>query len=214
MRKLGIFLIIFLAFTFFYFNEKVEAAAVPISYGPFVDNLFNYVQLGGSISIRSEINGMKFDIYDPKLYKDKGIWYWTANFGENKNNLIKFKLNNNNYVDWATITCIKSTKSKWLDTNTFYIGELMFEINMVCQSIVYTTICFDENKLDSFYKIFDDELNAAAKKILEQEGKGKTVVPYDHTSSIYSNELKKKFKVRVYWDDSLIFVAITAESKK
>ena len=31
MRKLGIFLIILVSVTFFNFNEKIEAAAVPIS---------------------------------------------------------------------------------------------------------------------------------------------------------------------------------------
>ena len=212
MRKLGIFLIIFVSLNFFNFNEKVEATAVPISYGKFDDKL-TYVSLGGNISLRSKMQGMKFDIYDPKLYKEKGVLYWTANFGKNKNNFIKFKINNNNYVDWATITCNKPTKTSWLkwsDTNLFDFVDLIFEINVICQSIVYTTICFDEDKLDLFYKIFDDELNAANKKIFEQEGKGKTVVPYDHTSSIYSNELKKTFNTRVYWSESLIFVAISA----
>ena len=51
---------------------------------------------------------------------------------------------------------------------------------------------------------------SALQKIKTQVEQGKTITPYDHTSSVYIDEVKKTFNIRVYWSESLIYVGISA----
>ena len=189
MRKLGIFFIIFVSFTFFSFNEKVEAAAVPIS-----ENAVDESDIEWFIDYAKrtrEDSGITCNIYGGKFYKDKGVTYWTANFGQNRNSFIRFKLNNKNYVDWATINRYmpKPTKNSWQE----YAMETLTtfsEINAIEDA-------FMEEIMSSYYSALDEmilnELMAALQKIKTQVEHGKNIEPYDHTSSVYIDEVEKTF---------------------
>ena len=206
MRKLGIFLIIFVSLNFFSFNQKVDAAAVPIS-----ENELDEYKIEWFIDhAKDYYDGLSCNIYSGKFYKDKGVLYWTANFGQNKNSFIRFKLNNKNYVDWATITRYmpKPTKNSWQEYGTEAVTALQ-EICIVTDSIVEKIIRYYDD-YGHFGKVYANELVSALQKIKSQVEQGKTITPYDHTSSVYIDKVEKTFNIRVYWSESLIFVAITA----
>lgn len=206
MNKLGIFLIIFLSLTFFNFNEKVDAAAVPISENELskydIESFIDYAKR------TREDDGINCNIYGGKFYKDKGVLYWTANFGKNKNSFIKFKLNNKNYVEWLTITRYmpKPTKNSWQEYAIETLNAVS-EINAIEDA-------FMEEIMSSYYRKLDEtilnELMSALQKIKTQVEQGKNIEPYDHTSSVYISDVEKTFNTRVYWSESFIFIAITA----
>ena len=205
MRKLGIFLIMFVSLTFFNFNEKVEAAAVPIS-----ENELNEYDIEWFIDNAKEYyDGLSCNIYGGKFYKDKGVLYWTAKFGQNKNSFIRFKLNNKKYVDWATITRYmpKPTKNSWQEYSTETLKALE-EICIVTDSVVEKIIGYYDDA--QFGKVYANELVSALQKIKTQVEQGQTITPYDHTSSVYIDEVEKTFNIRVYWSESLIYVGISA----
>ena len=206
MRRLCIFFIIFVSFTFFNFNEKVDAAAVPISeYAIDEDDIENFIHYAKHVR---EDDGITCNIYGGKFYKDKGVTYWTANFGQNRNSFIRFKLNNKNYVDLATITRYmpKPTKNSWQE----YAMETLTavsEINAIEDAFMEEILSHYNRNLDTTIL---HELMSALQKIKTQVEQGKTITPYDHTSSVYIDEVEKTFNIMVYWSESLIFVAITA----
>ena len=59
-------------------------------------------------------------------------------------------------------------------------------------------------------QVYSNELMSALQKIKTQVEEGKTIEPYDHTSSVYISEVDKTFNVRVYWSESLIYVGLSA----
>lgn len=206
MRKLGIFLIIFVSFTFFSFNEKVDAASVPISkYDIDESDIERFIS-----ESKIGLDGFKCNIYNGKFYKNKGVLYWTANFGQNKNSFIKFKLNNKNYVDLATITRYmpKPMKNSWQEYSTESKTAIQ-EIYVITYLIVEQIMRYydDEQYLE---KVYSNELMSALQKIKTQVEQGKTIDPYDHTSSVYISEVEKTFNIRVYWSESFIYIGLSA----
>ena len=185
MRKLGIFLIIFVSLTFFNFNEKVDAASVPIS-----ENELGEYEIEWFIDhAKTYYDGLSCNIYGGKFYKDKGVLYWTANFGQNKNSFIRFKLNNKNYVDWVTITRYmpKPTINSWQEYSTETLKALQ-EIYIVTDSVVAKIISYDDD--DQYLEqVYSNELISAFQKIKTQVEKGKNIEPYDHTSSVYISDV-------------------------
>ena len=127
MRKLGIFFIIFLSLTFFNFNEKVEAAAIPISENELdehdIERFINEAKVG-LYELGLEVN---CNIYGEKFYKDKGVLYWTANFGQNKNSFIRFKLNKKNTLIGLQLLDICRNRQKIHFKNTVWNQKQHFK---------------------------------------------------------------------------------------
>ena len=205
MRHVRILLVMLV--TLFIFCENVEAAAVPISEDEFdewsIERLIDY----------AKDYDVPCNIYGGKYYTDKGVRYWTANFGKSNKNIIKFKLNKDNYVSWATITrsMPKPTKNSFEEYRMETVTAIQ-EICAVSEGITEKIIGFYSDEEENFFKTFSNELLLGFQKIYDQVEQGKTIAPYDHTSAVFIKYIKKNLNLRVYWSETQIFIAITAES--
>lgn len=216
MRRVSVLLIILLSFPFFIVCEKVHAAAVPISRDEFSEFDREYfVELIKEGDNYAGIPGT--NVWGEKFYKEKGVLYWTANFGAKGNNVIKFKLNSKNYVDWATIThsMTKPTKNSFQEYRV-EVANSFLEVGAVWDALVEKIIRFYDD-YGILGNALGNEFIAAFSKIQEQVEQGKAITPYDHTFSkyikteTYDEEVEKTLNVRVYWSESVLFIAVTAK---
>ena len=210
MKKFSIFLIIFVAFVF-NVCVKVQAVAAPISEIEIddehdIENFIDYAK-----RTRSD-EGIKCNIYGGKFYKDQGRLYWKATFGQNTKNFVKFKINDKNYIDWATINRYmpQPTKDSWQEYSMETLIALQ-EIKAIEGAFMEEIMLFHNR---DWALTIENELNLALQKIKEQVEQGTAITPYDNTSFVYIDEVNKTFKTRVYWSESLIHLAIQAKSGK
>ena len=166
MRHVKILMMLLLSFVILF--VKAEAAAVPIS-----ESELDEFNIEGFIDYAKDYD-VPCNIYGGKFYKDKENLYWTANFGQNKNSFVKFKLNNKNYVEWATITRYMPRPTK----NSFeeYRMETVTAIQEICavsEGITEKIIGFYSDEEENFFKTFANELSLGFQKIYDQVEQGK-----------------------------------------
>ena len=187
------------------------AEAVPISEGDVDD-----YDIESFINHAKELYEYPCNIYGGKYYKEKGVRYWTANFGSKGKNTIKFKFIKNedddNYIEWVAIThsMPKPTKNSLQEYKTDSVNaikEIVTVMGSMSDDIMKWYYYDDEG--ERLGKTLGYEIASGLEKIIDQVSQGKSVTPYDHTSSVIYE--KKTFNVRVYWSESQIFVAFTAK---